>query len=244
MLALHALTVVVTVAAALLGLWQYGVWQHGRQDQTTSKVDARPVPLGSVLTSDEAFPGSDVGRPVSLAGRWVPDGTIYVSGRELHGRTGVWAVTPVAVCDSAASSCARAPAMLVVRGWAASVRAAPPPPTGSVRVTGWLQPGEGSGNPDPKPGDDVFPDLQVTDALQRVDQDLYGGYVIARTTSPTSEGLAAVTPGALPNASAFTSVRNLLYAIEWWFFGGFAVYVWGRWCRDEVTRVTGVPSKA
>jgi surfeit locus 1 family protein len=148
------------------------------------------------------------------------------------------------VCDGAASSCARAPAMLVVRGWAASVRAAPPPPTGSVRVTGWLQPGEGSGNPDPKPGDDVFPDLQVTDALQRVDQDLYGGYVIARTTSPTSEGLAAVTPGALPNASAFTSVRNLLYAVEWWFFGGFAVYVWGRWCRDEVTRVTGVPSKA
>jgi surfeit locus 1 family protein len=245
MLALHAFAVLAVVAAVLLGLWQYGVWQHGREDQTATRVDARPVALASVLTSDQPFPEDDVGRPVSLSGRWVPRGTIYVSGRELHGRTGVWAVTPVAVCDGAAS-CTRAPAMLVVRGWAASVRQAPTPPTGPVRVTGWLQPGEGSGNPDPRPGDDVFPDLQVTDALQRVDQDLYGGYVIARTVNGThpSGGLAAVTPAALPKPSAFTSVRNLLYAVEWWFFGGFAVYVWGRWCRDEVSRVTGVPSRA
>jgi hypothetical protein len=56
--------------------------------------------------------------------------------------------------------------------------------------------------------------------------------------------LAPVTPAALPQPSAFTSVRNLLYALEWWFFGAFAVYVWWRWCRDEVNRVTGVPSEA
>jgi len=42
----------------------------------------------------------------------------------------------------------------------------------------------------------------------------------------------------------FTSVRNFLYALEWWVFGGFAVYLWWRWCRDEVARVTRVPSNA
>jgi surfeit locus 1 family protein len=138
--------------------------------------------------------------------------------------------------------------MLVVRGWASSVRAAAPAPTGPVRVTGWLQPGEGSGDPDPDPADDVIPDLAVSDAIQHVRQDLYGAYVIARTTTPPAvdggRPLVPVTPAALPEASAFTSLRNLLYALEWWFFGGFAVYVWGRWCRDEVTRVTGVPSEA
>jgi hypothetical protein len=116
-----------------------------------------------------------------------------------------------------------------------------------VQVTGWLQPGEGSGDVDPDPGDDVVPQLRVADAVQRVRQDLYGAYVIAERTVPAPAGrglgLAQVTPGALPKASAFTSVRNLLYAVEWWFFGGFAVYVWGRWCRDEVARVTGVPSE-
>jgi cytochrome oxidase assembly protein ShyY1 len=244
MLALHAFAVLALVAAVLLGLWQYGVWQDGRRNQTDSRVDARPVPLDSVMTSDQAFPRTGVGEPVSLAGRWLPHSTMYVSDRVLHGRTGVWAVTPVAVCQGDASRCAKAPAILVVRGWAASVEAAPAAPTGPVRVTGWLQPGDAAGQTDPDPDDDVFPQLRVADALQRVGQDLYGGYVIARRTTPSTAGLTPVTPAALPQASAFTSVRNLLYALEWWFFGGFAVYVWWRWCRDEVNRVTGVPSEA
>jgi surfeit locus 1 family protein len=247
MLTLHALAIVATVAAVLLGLWQYGVWQTGRQDQTASRVQARPVPLATVMSSDEAFPAAAVGKPVDLSGRWLPASTLYVADRVLHGRSGVWAVTPVALCPADdAARCATAPAMLVVRGWAASVRAAPQAPTGPVRVTGWLQPGEGSGDTDPDPTDDVIPQLRVADAIQHVRQDLYGGYVIAERVSPADgvDRLTPVTPAALPKASAFTSVRNLLYAFEWWFFGGFAVYVWGRWCRDEVTRVTGVPSEA
>lgn len=252
MLALHVFAVLATAAAVFLGLWQYGVWQDGREDQTATRVDAAPVPLDSVMSSDQAFPRTGVGEPVSLAGRWLPRSTFYVSGRELRGRTGLWAVTPVAVCGDDAARCSKAPAILVVRGWTASLRQAPAAPTGRVRVTGWLQPGEGTDDPDPDPRDDVYTQLRVADALQRVPQDLYGGYVIARQITPTvtpaagsqAGGLAAVTPDALPKASAFTSVRNLLYALEWWFFGGFAVYVWWRWCRDEVSRVTGVPSEA
>jgi surfeit locus 1 family protein len=246
MLALHAFAVLAVAAAVLLGLWQYGVWQDGREHKTAAVVRARPAPLSSVMTSDEAFPRTGVGKPVTLSGRWDPGATVYVSGRELHGRDGFWAVTPVAVCGGS-TSCSKAPAVLVVRGWTPTVADAPAAPSGSVQVTGWLQPGEGSGDGDPDPRDDVIPQLRVPDVLQRVDRDLYGAYVIAERTSPSASAgsarpLEQVTPAALPKASAFTSVRNLLYALEWWVFGGFAVYVWLRWCRDEVTRVTGVPS--
>jgi cytochrome oxidase assembly protein ShyY1 len=246
MLALHVAAVLATLAAVLLGVWQYGAWQHGREDQAASRVDAAAKPLAAVMTSDEAFPGDAVGQPVRFGGRWLPRSTVYVADRELGGRSGVWAVTPVAVCGGSpggSADCGAAPAMLVVRGWARSVGDAPAPPTGAVRVTGWLQPGEGSGVTDTDPGDDVIPEMRVADAIQHVDQDLYGGYVIARGASTTG-GLEAVTPASLPKAAALTSLRNLLYALEWWVFGGFALYVWWRWCRDEVSRVTGVPSGA
>ena len=245
MLAVHALAIVATVATALLGVWQYEVWQHGRQDRAVALVDAPPRPLDSVMTADGPFPGASVGRPVELSGRWLPRATVYVADRVREGRKGVWAATPVAVCrPSDASACPTAPAMFVVRGWAASRERAPAPPTGWVRVTGWLQPGEGSYLPDPDPDDDVIPQMRIADALQHVDQDLYGGYVIAReaSTSSGTRGLEPVTPASLPKPTASTSLRNFLYALEWWIFGGFAGYVWWRWCRDEVVRASGVPS--
>ncbi len=244
MLVVHALTVLAVLAAGALGVWQYGAWQNGREDQAAALVETAPRPLTSVMTADQAFPGRSVGQPVTLAGRWVPRSTVYVADRLHAGRDGFWAVTPVALCDGGAG-CRTASAMLVVRGWSPTVAAAPQAPTGRVRVTGWLQPGEGSGLGDPDPTDDVIPEMRVADALQRIDQDLYGGYVIARSTEPSSaRGLTPVTPASLPKATAFTSVRNFLYALEWWVFGGFAVYVWWRWCRDELARDAGVPSEA
>ena len=86
------------------------------------------------MSSDDPFPGDAVGQPVELAGRWLPRSTLYVADRGLHGRRGVWAVTPVEVCaDGTPAARAGAPAVLVVRGWAPTLQAAPPPPTGPVR---------------------------------------------------------------------------------------------------------------
>jgi cytochrome oxidase assembly protein ShyY1 len=130
----------------------------------------------------------------------------------------------------------------VVRGWLGEADAVPPPPSGAVTVTGWVQPGEGSGVPDPDPTDNVLPELRIASAIQHVDQDLYGGFVIAKTVSASSTteedgattGLEPVTPESLPEVGSSTSLRNLLYAVEWWAFAAFAGFLWWRWVRDEL----------
>jgi cytochrome oxidase assembly protein ShyY1 len=160
---------------------------------------------------------------VSFSGSWLGKDTVYVRDRYVDGKRGFWVVTPVLVGDSA---------MPVVRGWSAETQA--PPVAGNVTVTGWLQATEGDGALDDDPTDDVIPTMRVASLVEHVDADLYSGYVVARTATSGTDGLRRVTPAAIPSVSGFTALRNLLYAIEWWVFGAFAVFVWLRWCRDTL----------
>jgi len=225
---LHLVALVGIIGAGWLGAWQYGAWADHRNDKADALAHAAPKPLADVLGPDDPFPAKYVGQPVVLSGTWLPDDTLYVGRKTAHGRDGYWVVTPV--------STATGSAMLVVRGWAAQAQA--PEPQGPATVTGWIQPGEASSDVDPDAADDVLPSLRIADALERMDQDLYGGYVIAE--DPVENALTPVTPDQLPEPDAFTSIRNLLYGIEWWVFGAFAVFLWWRWCKDEVERVRSV----
>jgi surfeit locus 1 family protein len=221
--------VLALAATILLGVWQYHVWQAGRAAQARDISDAKPLALDTVMGGDSAFPGKYLGQPVTFSGTWLPKGTLYVSDRELHGRRGYWVMTPVLIGKSA---------MPVVRGWSAKPEA--PAPSGQVAVQGWLQASEGSDVDDPNPDDDIIPEMRIASVVEHVDADLYSGYVVAKavSTSSTSEsgsaGLEKVTPASIPQVSAVDHLRNLLYAFQWWVFGGFAIYIWVRWCRDEV----------
>jgi len=240
MLLLHATGVAAVTIALLLSLWQYDAWQAGRDLAARDLADSPPVPLARVLGPDDPYPGDQIGRPVTLTGSWLPGSTVEVSDRTLAGQAGRWVVTPVSVCDT--GDCAGEPAILVVRGFLPHGAALPAPPTGRAEVTGWLQPGEGKGLPDPDPGDAVLPELRIASAVQHVDTDLYGGYVIAReagaaTAGAADSGLEPVTPDALPEPDTFTALRNLFYSAEWVVFAGFALFLWWRWSRDELDRV-------
>jgi surfeit locus 1 family protein len=248
--AYHLVALVAVSLAAVLGLWQYDAWAQRRAAEARDLTRLEPESLAEVIGPDDPFPGDRVGQPVVLEGTWVPDGTIYVTGREHRGTDGAWVVTPLAIGD------ADAPALLVVRGWVpfTEVRTGdgpadtvPPPPTGRAEFVAWLQPAEGTGAVDEDPRDDLLPQLRVADALQHLDQDLYGAYaVVADEVAPgdwpqgptaLNDGTEGLTPASLdqlPAVGRFTAVRNLLYGIEWWVFGLFAGFIWWRWARDEL----------
>jgi surfeit locus 1 family protein len=219
----HLLALVLVGAAVGLGVWQYDAWRAHRDAEATDLTHAEPEPLDDVMGPDDPFPGTKVGQPVTVAGSWVPDGTVYVSGREHDGTDGYWVVTPLAVGAPDAA------ALPVVRGWVADVADAPAPPTGTAELEAWLQPPEGTGETDDDPTDDVLPQLRIADVIQHVDQDLYGAYGVAEQPGP---GLQAASLEQLPEVGAFTGVRNLLYAVEWWFFGLFAAFIWWRWVTE------------
>ena len=237
--AAHLLAVVLTAAAVGLGVWQYEAWQSRRAAEAADLTRVDPLPLDAVIGPDDPFPGNRVGQPVIVNGTWLREGTVYVSGREHDGRDGYWVVTPLAVTG------AGDPAIPVVRGWVAEPAQAPAPPTGRAEFVGWLQPPEGTGEADADPSDDVLPQLRIADVIQHVDQDLYGAYAVVadeaapgawpvgpRALNDGTAGLAHASLEQLPPASTFTALRNLLYAIEWWFFAAFALFVWWRWMRD------------
>jgi cytochrome oxidase assembly protein ShyY1 len=227
------LAMLVAVGLAIgLGLWQLHAWDARRAAAARDLADAPPKALSSVMGGDSAFPGREIGQPVRFSGRWLDHGTVYISDRVREGRDGYWVVSPLLVDGSGS-------AMLVVRGWS-------PKPTAAVAeghadVTGFLQFGEGSGQVDDDPDDDVLPELRIGSLVQRIDADLYSGYVISRQPGP---GLASVSPADVPQPSQFTALRNLLYAIEWWVFGLFALVIWFRWCRDQLVPDAPVPSSA
>jgi cytochrome oxidase assembly protein ShyY1 len=226
--------VAAVVATVLLGRWQFDVWRDHRADSSTAVTREAPVALDDALGPDAAFPAGGVGRPVVVEGRWDPAHTVLVSGKQRDGRTGYWVVTPVVTGSGSA--------VPVVRGWTDGPDRAPSAPEGRASLVGLLQPPEDTGVPDEDPGDDVLPELSITDLLPRAPYDLYGGYVVATerdvpggTTAVTGmTGLAAVTPAHLPGADASTALRNLLYAFQWWVFGAFAIFMWWRWLEEDV----------
>ena len=224
LLGLHLLLVVVLVGTGLAGWWQLDTWRDAQRDDAAERAGRPPVPLAEVLAPDDPLANEDDGVPVEVVGTYAPrDQQFLVSGRADEGRDGYWVLSPLEVAGTSPES-----ALLVVRGWVADPGALPPVPDGEVRETGVLAPGEeGSG---------VVQARRVVDAVRipalvnAVKTDLYSAFLIS--TSPPAEGLEPVPPPVTdPGWSA--GLRNLAYAMQWWAFGGFAVFLWWRMCAEQ-----------
>ena len=226
---------VVAVAASIaLATWQFGVWQASRRAQEHNLSGLPPVALSRVFAQGQAFPGNDIGRPVTLTGRWLPQDTFFVRGPLPRGQgsiDGYWAVTPVLIGTSA---------IPVVRGWTKSAVAPRVDPV-SVAITGWLEPSDESDPVQIKPR--LFGSLSVAAVTQTISTPLYGGYVVAKSATSGLDGVTALGPTQTSTSGADwgTGLRNFLYGVQWWLFAGLAVYLWWRWCRDQRRPPTSEP---
>ncbi|MDP1937665.1 MAG: SURF1 family protein [Hylemonella sp.] len=147
MLKLRAAVVLVAALAAAAGTARLGLWQL---DRAAQKVDVHEAQLRqralpplrtSELPHDATAVPAQVYRSVVLQGVWLAAHTVYLENRQMNGRPGFYAVTPLRLDDGSA--------VLVERGWVPRdlmdrLRvAAPAPPTGVVQVQGRIAPGPG-----------------------------------------------------------------------------------------------------
>jgi hypothetical protein len=100
-----------------------------------------------------------------------------------------------------------------------------------VRVEGVLEPSQSAAAA--LDGDRVTDGIQIARLVSSFDEDLYAGYVIATATDPSAPG-AALAPVAVPrpDPSFWAGIRNLLYAVQWWAFAAFVVFMWWRVIND------------
>lgn len=226
-LGLTVLAIVLIAAMTAMGLWQLGVYRQSQALDAAEAARADPVPLDTLLRPDQAFTAEAHGRPVTVEGEY--------GGRQVlvdRGPEPPWLVTPLVTAAGAA--------VLVVRGVAPADTNGPatgaaatvhPPPPGEVRVTGSLQPSQARGGLDDDPTDRRVPSLNTAQLISEFDHDLYSGFVVLTDQQPPST-LPAATPPQ-PEASVTAGLRNLMYGLQWWLFGGFVVFAWWRIVRED-----------
>lgn len=213
-LGLSAIAIAVIAVMIGLGIWQLGVYDDHQHDDAVAKLKDAPQPLDDLIGPDDAFPGDGVGVPVVVSGQYDAAAQLFVETS-----TGYEVVAPL-VTDNGS-------AILVVRG-SSDVPGALAPPDGTVELTGILEPSAVEGRPIDR--DRVTDALDISSLVAAVPTDLYAGYLVATKSAPT-DPLPIVAP-PLPDASRWAGLRNLIYAIQWWCFAAFVLFMWWRVLTD------------
>jgi len=225
MLGLHLFAVVVLVACILAGLWQLGVYDSRQEHEQAESHQVARVPLAGLWSADQPFSGRLNHRPVTIEGRFAPaDEQVWVTGKRQNGQVGVWLLAPMFIGSGH-------DALLVVRGWAPSATTVPAVPTGQVTINAVLEPGDvGGASFDPTTR--KIGSVRIPALTNELPYDLYSGYAVSSTAS-ASAGLDLATPPPV-GVSWTVGLRNLAYALQWWVFGGFAIFMWWRIVTDSV----------
>jgi surfeit locus 1 family protein len=217
-LGLTLLALVLLAAMTVMGFWQLDAYRQQQDLAAAQTAQAPPVPLDRLLAPNQAFTAQAHGRPVVAVGRYDDQQVVVARGTGAR-----WLATPL-VTDSGS-------AILVVRGVLdAPARELPAPPQGRVRAVGSLQPSQARGD-DADPTDARVPSLSTAQLVGDFGVDLYSGYVVLTGQTPESTLPPATPP--VPDTSFTTGLRNLMYALQWWVFGGFVVFMWWRILRED-----------
>lgn len=220
---LHVFAVVAVVFCVLMGLWQAGIYDSRKEGERADKQDVPRVAFAGLWDVAEPFTSRLNHRPVTITGTFAPaDQQVWVVDKEQDGRTGAWLLAPVLIDGDA---------LMVVRGWSATPGELPAVPRGAVTFDGVLEPGEGNAAAyDPDRG--TIGSVRIPTLLNVLPYDLWAGYAISTDTA-VSGGLDLVPPPQPGDVSWTVGLRNLAYALQWWVFGAFAVFMWWRMATES-----------
>jgi surfeit locus 1 family protein len=209
-----ALGIAVAAAMLVMGYWQLEVYRNQGQEAAERRASAPPVPLSSV--THVGAPVTDgYGRSVTFEGTYDPTTQLLVpmQGGQFRVLTGLRQADGSLVA--------------VVRGVVAEPKA-PAPPSGPVRQVGVLLPTE-----EHSPGTDLpsgqIGSVRLPALAQEWPGPLIGGYVHLSRADAVSQGLA---PAELRLPEARGRLRNGAYAIQWWLFAAFTLFMAFRIAHD------------
>lgn len=221
---------VALLAVAVCGA--LGWWQWTRsQDKAVTVAPEASVPLAEVI-APASQAGLAIGRQVSVSGTWADEDAVLISGRSVDGQDAVLLVRALTV-DADATGTGETATLAVIVGWRPADSPKPPDDgPAHVDVTGYLRAPEeatpaSGGEGEAIPGTVWSDTISPSELAQTWPSPLYSVVLSSYEGSPSWEPLPPPPP------EQHLNIRSLLYALEWWVFGAFAVFIAVRWIRDN-----------
>ena len=243
-MAFHALVWLLLIPAFIaLGYWQRTLWKDRADSQglVYAKLDAKPAaidsvdPLGHVVAQDQQWVA------VGVTGHYDAAHRFAVRNRSQNENAGWYVVTPLVLPDGTA--------VLVNQGWIASSNGTtpstamptlPPVPSGSVTVTGWMQPDETTANTRITDDTNKLPTGEIalitkSDLQSRVPATLHDGSIQLNTSTPADASASAPQPVPSPT---YDNTMYIAYMIQWWVFAIIMPTVWLKLLHREAQERT------
>jgi cytochrome oxidase assembly protein ShyY1 len=231
-MAFHALVWLILIPAFIaLGYWQRTLWKDRADSQglVYAKLDAKPVSIDAVDAVGHDVSQAQQWISVSVTGHYDTAHQFAVRDRSQNENAGWYVVTPLVLSNGTA--------VLVNQGWIQSsdgtapstaMPALPPVPSGTVTVSGWLQPDETTGNTSITDDTNELPTGEIAlitkvDLQSRVPETLLDGSIQLESSTPANTSAAAAQP--IPGPS-YDNTMYIAYMCQWWVFAIIMPVTW------------------
>lgn len=205
-----------------LGAWQYAV-AH-RDDIARQVLNASPRDITELHQLGEYVRESRYAHNVVVAGVLDCTRSVQVS---LGKPQPQWLVCPLTLKSGVVV------ALVIGKGQATSTF------VDDIKAVGRLQPAQDTAQLSPLYSPKSVVDfLNTDDLVLRWQADVYDGYVVLSQATVAGaplriDGVRVLSEQSLVLPPAGIEIRNLMYAWQWWIFAAFAIFLWGRFVRDE-----------
>lgn len=241
------LTLIFVTIFVALTQWQF---EQSTSDQPRSHAETEtPVPLTDHFQPGVPMMGDEADQMVTFTGQLDPTTSVQVESRRHDEQVGLWLVSHATVDGAPENNgipvvWAWIPEQLdvtdeeLIELFESSVGVAT---SDLIEFEGRLIPGEG---PTPNTNHFINPKrtqmLATAELVNLWDQDLYAGYVVAETFTvngiehviTSDAGVEGVATDPQPEEAEIAWL-NVFYAVEWFIFAVFSLYLWWRFVRDD-----------